>query len=83
MRMQIVDAMAILNWFFSSKVTPLFTRKYIWDILEATILKTNRAHVQATKDLAETKEKLKKVNLFFVILWVSSEFILELLNKRR
>jgi len=61
MRMQLVDAMVILNWFFSSKVTPLYTHQYIWDILDATILKTNRAHIQATKDLAETNEKLKKV----------------------
>lgn len=61
MRMQIVDAMAILNWLFSAKVTPLFTQQYIWDILEATILKTNRSHLQATKALTETEEKLKKV----------------------
>ncbi len=66
MRMQILDAMTVLNWFFSSKVTPLYTRQYIWDILESTILKTNRAHIQATKDLAETEEKLKNVSFQLV-----------------
>ena len=63
MRMQIVDAMAVLSWLFSEKVTPLFTSQFVWDILESTILKTNRAHDQAIKKLAETQESLKKVSL--------------------
>ena len=56
-----MDAVAVLNWLFSAKVTPLFTYQYIWDILESTVLKTNRAHDQGLKKLADTKEKLKKV----------------------
>lgn len=60
-RMQIVDAVAVFNWLFSEKVTPHFTQQYVWDILESTILKTNRSLDQAISQLADTKEKLKKV----------------------
>jgi hypothetical protein len=60
-KMQIVDAVAVFNWLFSEKVTPHFTRQYIWDILESTVLKTNRSHDQAIKELADTNERLKKV----------------------
>lgn len=62
-RMQIVDAVAVFNWLFSEKVTPHFTQQYVWDILESTVLKTNRSHDQAIKQLADTNDKLKKVNV--------------------
>lgn len=43
------------------------SRQYIWDILESTVQKTNRAYHQAIKELADTKEKLKKVFMVSVI----------------
>lgn len=61
--MEVVDAVAVFNWLFSEKVTPHFTQQYVWDILESTVLKTNRSHDQSIKQLAETNEKLKKVRL--------------------
>lgn len=60
-RMQIVDALAVFNWLFSDKVTPYFTRQYVWDILESTVLKTNKSHDQAIQQLVDTNEKMKKV----------------------
>lgn len=63
-RMKVVDAVAIFNWLFSEKVTPHFTHQYVWDILESTVLKTNRSHDQSIKQLAETNEELKKVCKF-------------------
>lgn len=38
-----------------------FYRQYVWDILESTVQKTNSAYHTASKELAETKEKLTKV----------------------
>lgn len=62
MKMQIVDVMTVLNWLFSENVTPHFTQQYVWDILASTVLKTNRSHDQAIKELADTNEELKKVS---------------------
>ena len=56
-----VDAVAVFNWLFSEKVTPHFTQQYPWDILNATILKTNTSHDTAIRELAKTNEELKKV----------------------
>lgn len=33
----------------------------MWDILESTVQKTNKAYHQSVRDLADMKEKLKKV----------------------
>lgn len=66
--MEVVDAVAVFNWLFSEKVTPHFTRQYVWDILESTVLKTNRFHDQSIKQLADTNEALKKVRSMLSLL---------------
>ena len=73
--MEIVDAVAVFNWMFSDKVTPHFTQQYLWDILNATVLKTNRSHDRAIKELAEANEKLKKVPDIRLYCCVVYEFV--------
>jgi len=60
--MQIVDSMTVISWLFTPEVMPQFTRQYVWDILESTVQKTNKAYHQSVRDLADMKEKLKKVS---------------------
>ena len=78
-RMEVVDAVAVFNWLFSEQVTPHFTQQYVWDILEGTVLKTNRSHDRSIKQLAEANEQLKKVEvcLFVKHMWICAYKLLE------
>lgn len=62
LRMQIVDSMAVLEWLSTPEVVPLYTRQFVWDIVESTLLKQNKAYIQATKELSDTQEELRKVS---------------------
>ncbi|KAL5482194.1 hypothetical protein EMCRGX_G022489 [Ephydatia muelleri] len=49
LRMQIVDSMAVIE-------------QFVWDVVESTLLKQNRAYAQANKELTDVQEELRKVS---------------------
>lgn len=59
-------ASSTLNTCITPSLRWAFYRQYIWDVLESTVQKTNSAYYTASKELAETKEKLTKVGLCVV-----------------
>lgn len=56
----IIECSAIANWIFSKEMSSEFTKLYIWEILHLTILKKNKHVIKLTKELSETREKLRR-----------------------
>lgn len=56
----IIECSAIANWIFSKEMASEFTKLYIWEILHLTILKKNKHVIKLTKELTETREKLRR-----------------------
>ncbi|XP_034940249.1 nuclear cap-binding protein subunit 1 [Chelonus insularis] len=56
----IIECSAIANWIFSKEMASEFTKLYIWEILHLTIRKKNQHVIKLSKELVETKEKMRR-----------------------
>ncbi|XP_064390232.1 nuclear cap-binding protein subunit 1-like isoform X2 [Halichondria panicea] len=60
LRMSVVDAGSVVSWLCSA--TPLFTRGFPWEVLTSTLHKTKTSLANTKRELADTRDKLRKVS---------------------